>query len=514
MGKSSAELSISSTNSTPINDSNSDSYDVALNFLKTHAKNINVEEQQNYELDVNNQRKKPKALLRKLDIYILPFMCAVYFLQYLDKSLLNYAAVMGIKKHLVGNQFANLGTIFYASYIFGEPFISYLLQRFPLSKVLSTCIVLWGIVLAAHSACHTYASLMIVRVLLGILESASAVSLISIGTMYYTKSEQAERIGYWAIQSGMGLIAGGLLSFAFQYVHTTGFESWQILFLVLGCITVVFGIFVWLYLPDNVTNAWFLTDEEKTIVIENVRSNQTGVENKIFKKHQIKELLFHDKFTWLLVFTTIVSQMITGALGTFSVSVTATFGFNNKISSLLQLPTGTIVIICILASTHLVSRYGNLTLVHASMYVPSIIGAVLLIIDSKVKISNLIGLYLTCSGSSAITMIYTWNSVNTAGYTKKVYRNAMTLISFSIASLIGPQLFQAYSYPRYMPAKITILVTQICAIPLSLLIGYLSKKENEKRDRLAQEEGQKDQVENIEFLDLTDIENKNFRYLY
>ena len=37
-------------------------------------------------------------IVRKLDLIILPLLCCIYFLQFLDKSLLNYAAAMGIKK--------------------------------------------------------------------------------------------------------------------------------------------------------------------------------------------------------------------------------------------------------------------------------------------------------------------------------------------------------------------------------------------------------------------------------
>lgn len=496
--------------------SNYGNYDVALKFINDHN-NTKVSDSGSVKLDVNEQKSLPKYLIRKLDLYILSFMVVLYFLQFLDKTLLNYSAVMGIKKNLVGNQFSNLATVFNAAYIFGEPFVSYVLQKFPLSKALSFFIVCWGITVACHAACHTYASLMVVRTLLGIFESSSAVSLISIGTMYYTKSEQAERIGYWAIQSGTGTIVGGLLSFAFQFITSTRFQSWQILFLVFGVITIIFGIIVWFYLPDNVTNAWFLTEEEKSLVIEHIRSNQTGIENKTFKKAQIKELFLHDKLTWLMLLLTLTSQLVTGAVGSFSTTITATFGFSNKVSALLQLPTGTVIIICIFLSTQLVSRFGHLTLVHVSMYIPSVVGAILLIsLPLSNKVGNLIGLYLIYSGSTAITLIYTWNSVNTAGHTKKVFRNASTLMVFALASIIGPQMFRTSSYPRYIPAKIAILVTQISAIPLSLLVGYLTRRENLKRDKLSKdnEKLETEYNENYEFLDLTDIENKNFRYLY
>lgn len=117
--------------------------------------------------------------------------------------------------------------------------------------------------LACHAACKTYASLMVVRTLLGLFESSSAVGCIAISGMYYTKSEQSARIGFWATQAGTGYIVGGLISFGFLHYHGTAFTSWQIMFLVVGLVTVAFGVLTFLYLPDNVTNAWFLNKEEK-----------------------------------------------------------------------------------------------------------------------------------------------------------------------------------------------------------------------------------------------------------
>jgi hypothetical protein len=52
-----------------------------------------------------------KALRWKIDLRVMPLLMSIYFLQYLDKTLLNYAAVMGIKNYLKGNEYNNLGTM-------------------------------------------------------------------------------------------------------------------------------------------------------------------------------------------------------------------------------------------------------------------------------------------------------------------------------------------------------------------------------------------------------------------
>lgn len=453
-------------------------------------------------------------IVRKLDLIILPLLCCIYFLQFLDKSLLNYAAAMGIKKvldnHGVGNnQFANLSTMFYASYIFGEPIMSYILQRYPLGKSLGVCIVLWGVVVTCHSACSSYASLMIVRTLLGIFESSSAVGLITISGMYYNKRQQVARMGIWSVMAGTATIFGGLLSFAFQHIHVQKFKSWQILFLVIGLITIAFGFFVMVYLPDNIDTVWFLNKQEKLYILNHtVRPNQTGTKSSKFKWKHIKELLILDKFTWLYFLLTICSQIVTGAIGTFSVTITLSFGFDSYQSALLQLPISALIIIIILTATQLVSQFGHITYIIISMFIPTIVGAIVLIISPN-KIGNIMALYLLYSGSSVITLIYSWTSVNTAGTSKKIFRSGMIMIAFSIACIIGPQLFQNYSAPKYHPAKIVILITQCMCIPITWLIGWMCQQENSKRDQI------KDQMpENFEFFDLTDLENSQFRYSY
>lgn len=69
---------------TPVKDG-----DAALDFLRGEAVPG--------EAETIDERK----LVRKIDWMVVPLMFACYLLQFLDKSLLNYAAVMGIREDLV-----------------------------------------------------------------------------------------------------------------------------------------------------------------------------------------------------------------------------------------------------------------------------------------------------------------------------------------------------------------------------------------------------------------------------
>jgi hypothetical protein len=86
--------------------------------------------------------------------------------------------------------------------------------------------------------------------------------------------------------------------------------------------------------------------------------------------------------------------------------------------------------------------------------------------------------------------------------------NAILLMSFCLGNIVGPLTFRQADAPDFVPAKITIIVTCAAAVVLTLVLRAYYVWENKRRDRMA--DGA--HVVNEEFLDLTDRENKNFRY--
>lgn len=62
------------------------------------------------ELAPEDERK----LLRKIDWNIMPMLCIVYGLNYLDKTTVSYASIMGLKTdlHLVGQQYSWIGSMY------------------------------------------------------------------------------------------------------------------------------------------------------------------------------------------------------------------------------------------------------------------------------------------------------------------------------------------------------------------------------------------------------------------
>ena len=131
--------------------------------------------------------------------------------------------------------------------------------------------------------------------------------------------EQPPRIGLWYIGTGTGTIIGALASFGFQHYTSKTFTSWQILFLLMGLITIAVGICVVIFMPDNPMKSR-LTRGEKIWAIERLRENQTGIENKRFKPSQALECL-RDPQTWMLSLITVASNVPNGAVSSFQATI-------------------------------------------------------------------------------------------------------------------------------------------------------------------------------------------------
>jgi hypothetical protein len=269
-----------------------------------------------------------------------------------------------------------------------------------------------------------------------------------------------------------------------------------------------------------------LTPAEKVWSIERLRENQTGtllppsplpfhhttntpagIENTTFKPHQVLECL-RDPQTWLLSLITITSNVPNGAVSSYQATLIRGFGFNPKTTALLQLPSGMVSIISILSATYLAGRFDQRGLNVVTLLIPGALGGCLMaFLPGESKAGKLIGNYLTnCIGAS-LPLLYSWVAANIAGHTKKVTMNAILLISFCLGNIIGPLTFRQADAPNFIPAKITIVVTCAVAAGLALLLRVYYAWENKRRDQL-----DVPNVPDSEFLDLTDRENKSFRY--
>jgi ACS family allantoate permease-like MFS transporter len=477
-----------------------------------------------------------KRLLRKIDLHIMPMLCLVYGLNYLDKTSISYASIMGFKVtqppfpksekqgnlhnnkqedlSLQGQDYSWIGSMFYFGYLAFEWPTNRLLQRLPLAKWSAFNVIMWGLVLCCLAACNSFSSAMAVRFFLGLFEAAVSPGFALFTSQWYTVREQGFRTGFWFSFNGWGQIVGGAIAYGIA-TGTNGrplaIKGWQLLFLVIGLFTAAVGVlFLWI-MPDSQLNARFLTERERLMAVERIRINQQGVGNKHFKWYQFREALT-DPMVWAFVFYSLVADIPNGGITNFFSQLIVSFGFSKEDSLLLGIPGGFVEVVALILAGWLGDRYRNRLLICTSGLVLAILGMLLVTcLDNNHNVGKLIGYYLTQASPTPFVALLSLISTNVAGWTKKTTVAAMYLIGYCVGNIIGPQVFQAKDSPEYRPAKITIIVCWAVSLLDILFIYWWCKSQNRKKALVRAQPGYV-KLEGQEFFDLTDRENPEFVY--
>lgn len=99
--------------------------------------------------------------------------------------------------NLRGLQYSWLGSVVYLAQLVAQPLIAYFLVKLPLGKFLAVTVFLWGAILSVMPAAHSFAGLLVTRMLLGLFEAGVAPTFIAVTQMWWRRREQPVRLGAW-----------------------------------------------------------------------------------------------------------------------------------------------------------------------------------------------------------------------------------------------------------------------------------------------------------------------------
>jgi MFS family permease len=470
--------------------------------------------------------KLNKKVVFKIDCVILPFLTITMFLTLLDKNCLSYAALYGLKtdNNLKGQDYSWLATIFYMAYLFAQIPVFVLLPKIKnLAKFMAVLLFIWGGILMCMAACTNFAGLMAVRFFLGLFEAAIQPSCIIISSTWYTKKEQPLRLALWS-NTFAGIFNG---IFGYGFGHWNGaLAVWQYMFIVYGAVTMGWGIFCFFTIPGRLDTAWFFNESEKKCAVARTATNQTGIHfgTTNMKWYQIKESLLDPKY-WTLVVFIIVQNFINAGITNFNTFIIKGFGYSNYRTMLLATPQAAIAmgatVLCAAISYFVKNIRFALIFFTTGVTMAGII--MIYKIDPKKNLdASLAAVYLCGFYNAPYVLCLSLIASNTSGQTKKAFNSVSVGLFYALGNLIGPQFFLNSQAPKYHTGIKAMLAACCIMYGMSILYAILCYFENRKRDRthLAEDEVAIDVITEIEIgemvdkQDLTDHENKHFRYTF
>ncbi|KAF9738893.1 hypothetical protein PMIN06_010363 [Paraphaeosphaeria minitans] len=465
--------------------------------------------------------EQSNAVRRKLDLHLLPLMCGLYGLNYVDKVAMGWAVLFNFRNdlNLKGDEYSWSSSMFYFGYLVAQYPANYILQRYSTVRVLSLATVGWGVLMIGHIGLHNFAGLLVIRFLLGVTESVVTPGFVLYTSMFYTRKEQVLRVMLWACTQGLFSIVGTLLSYGLGHITNTAIKPWAYIFLVLGILSIIVGTAWFFIMPATPNNAKFLTHEEKVIAVQRVAQNMMGIKNYQWKYYQIWHAA-KDPKTWMILAFVFLTMLPNGGLTNFGSLVIEGLGFDSFGTLLIGMPSSVV-------SSGSMIVWGLFSIKHGHLrtwgmiipLLPAIAGiaAVYGTMNTDAnKYGRVVAYWLINSYAVTWPFLLTIIGQNIAGHTKRAFTNAIMLIIFAAGNIAGPFFFRSQDAPRYVLAITTILVCFCLALFCALALRFYMIWENRRRDRVfGVLETVDDQVDGMRLgmHDKTDLENPDFRYV-
>src|SRR5690349_20577119 len=193
------------------------------------------------------------STLAKVTKRLVPFLMVCYFIAYLDRVNVGFAALtMNDDLGLSATAFGFGAGIFFLSYFVFEVPSNLFLERFGARKWIARIMLSWGLLSGAMAFVQGEMSFYLVRVLLGAAEAGFFPGIIFYLTLWFPAAYRARIIGYFMAAIPLSTVIGApVSSMLLQLDGFGGLKGWQWLFVLEAVPAVLLSVVVFFYLTDR-----------------------------------------------------------------------------------------------------------------------------------------------------------------------------------------------------------------------------------------------------------------------
>src|SRR5271170_2442985 len=213
----------------------------------------------------NTKSDLETSTIRAISWRLIPFLVLAYFLSYLDRVNLGFAALtMNKELNFSPTVFSWGAGIFFIGYFLFEVPSNLALEKFGASRWIARIMITWGIISGAMCLVSGVWSFYGVRFLLGVAEAGFFPGIILYLTYWFPAEYRARFLAAFAIAVPVSTVIGAPVSGLLLGLDgAMGLKGWQWLFIIEGVPSVLLGIVTWFYLTDRPERADWLTAEQK-----------------------------------------------------------------------------------------------------------------------------------------------------------------------------------------------------------------------------------------------------------
>ncbi len=222
-----------------------------------------------------------KAAMRKVYLRILPLTVVMYFLCYIDRINVSFAALtMNKAIGLDAWTYGLSSSAFYLGYVVFEVPSNLVMDKVGARLWLARIMITWGLASAATAAVVGPNSFLLVRFLLGVGEAGLFPGTILLFTYWFPDAHRARIIGSFTLALPVSVALGAPISTAILSLDgTLGIRGWQWIYILEAVPTVLIGFFVLMAMNDRPEKAKWLTRPERDWLTTTLARERRAVES-------------------------------------------------------------------------------------------------------------------------------------------------------------------------------------------------------------------------------------------
>ena len=219
-----------------------------------------------------------QATMRRVAWRLIPFICLLYFVAFIDRVNIGFAALtmnkdLGFSSTVFG---FGAGVFFFGYFLFEIP-SNIILDKVGARLWIARVMISWGFLSGAFAFITGETSFYVLRFLLGAAEAGFFPGIILYLSFWFPARYRAAVVSLFMAAAPLSVLFGSpVSSLLLEMDGLLGLHGWQWMFLAEALPAVILGIVVLFYLTDRPEKATWLADEQRAWLVAEMEAERAG----------------------------------------------------------------------------------------------------------------------------------------------------------------------------------------------------------------------------------------------
>jgi MFS transporter, ACS family, tartrate transporter len=207
--------------------------------------------------------------MRKVVRHLIPLSIVCYFVNYLDRVNLSFAALeMNKDLGFTATVYGFGAGVFFIAYFLLETPSNLILVKVGARRWIARIMFTWGLLSGAMAFIQGETSFYVLRFLLGAAEAGFFPGMLFYLSLFFPAAYRGRMVSTFMVATAFSAVFGAPVSSMILYMdHFAGLKGWQWVFLTEAVPALILSVFILVFLKDSPAEATWLDDDERAWLV-------------------------------------------------------------------------------------------------------------------------------------------------------------------------------------------------------------------------------------------------------